>query len=224
MRGLEIKHLTIEADNRPILKDISLTFEDQAIYGLIGHNGSGKSTLVNTIMGSPDYQITSGQILLDGQDITRLPSYQRARLGLFLASQYPVEITGLNYGDFLKASLNNLRQPAENFVDVATRLNKAAKELGFASFDLSRDLNVGFSGGEKKKSEILQMIAFKPRFAFLDEPDSGLDKASLKKLISILSKLDYPTTLVVISHHESLINQLKPLKIYRLGEEYEPSR
>ena len=206
MKGLDIQNLSVATkESKEILHGVTMHFSDHQVYALLGRNGSGKSTLVSTIMGHPHYQITGGQILLDGEDITNLPADERAKRGLFLAMQYPAEVAGVSYANFLRTALARLTNNDFNFLEALNELNSEAKRLGFRHFDPERDLNVGFSGGEKKKSEILQMLILKPRFAFLDEPDSGLDKPSVKELGEQLSKLDYPTTLVIISHHDHLL-------------------
>lgn len=217
MSGIKIKNLTVQAGSRTIINDLSLDLADNQIYILRGHNGCGKSTLVNAIMGSPDYTVTKGNILLDEQDITDLSTDERAKLGLFIAMQYPVEIAGISYADFLRVSLQSLDKLTD-FSVVLKNLQQNAALLGFANFDYHRDLNVGFSGGEKKKSEILQMLALRPRFAFLDEPDSGLDQQSVQLLSNCLHNLDYPTSLIIITHNQQLLDNLavKPANIINL--------
>lgn len=218
MKGLVITDLSVSVDDRTIIDHLSLSFSDQQVYALTGRNGSGKSTLLNAIMGAPGYQITSGSITLDGNNITNLPTDQRAKLGLFLAMQYPAEITGVSYADFLKTALTRLHSHAPDMKSTLHDLRRHAKALNFINFDYGREVNVGFSGGEKKKSEILQMLAIKPRFAFLDEPDSGLDAASVRKLSTILRSLDYPTTIVIVSHNEQLLNNLHPSTTYDMEQ------
>lgn len=217
MSGIKIKNLTVQAGSRTIINDLSLDLTDNQIYILRGHNGCGKSTLVNAIMGSPDYTVTKGNILLDEQDITDLSTDERAKLGLFIAMQYPVEIAGISYADFLRVSLQSLDKLTD-FSVVLKNLQQNAALLGFTNFDYHRDLNVGFSGGEKKKSEILQMLALRPRFAFLDEPDSGLDQQSVQLLSNYLHNLDYPTSLIIITHNQQLLDSLavKPANIINL--------
>lgn len=217
MSGIKIKNLTVQAGSRTIINDLSLDLADNQIYILRGHNGCGKSTLVNAIMGSPDYTVAKGNILLDEQDITDLSTDERAKLGLFIAMQYPVEIAGISYADFLRVSLQSLDKLTD-FSVVLKNLQQNAALLGFTNFDYHRDLNVGFSGGEKKKSEILQMLALRPRFAFLDEPDSGLDQQSVQLLSNCLHNLDYPTSLIIITHNQQLLDNLavKPANIINL--------
>ena len=218
-KGLEIKHLTVATkDGKQIIKkDISLHFSDRTNYALLGHNGCGKTTLVSAIMGSPEYRVISGQIRLDETDITDLPPNERAKLGIFLAMQSPIEIP-ISYSNFLRSVLANIDTDERNFFDVLDELKQDASRLGFDDFDPQRQLNAGFSGGEKKKSEILQMLAIRPRFALLDEPDSGLDRDSVSRLAERLLAIDYPTSLIVISHHDHLLNELKPTVTYNLEE------
>ncbi len=219
MKGLRIEHLSVATiEGKPIFHDVTLDFQDNARYALLGRNGSGKSTLVNVIAGHPHYQITGGKIILDGEDITHLKADERAKRGIFLAMQYPAEIPGVSYANFLRTSLTKLTDNQFNFLEVLNQLQTEAASLGFQHFDYNRDLNVGFSGGEKKKSEILQMLILKPRFAFLDEPDSGLDKISVKYLSARLRALNYPTTLVIISHHDQLLAAVHPTTTYDMEQ------
>ena len=219
MKGLRIEHLSVATiEGKPIFHDVTLDFQDNARYALLGRNGSGKSTLVNVIAGHPHYQITGGKIILDGEDITHLKADERAKRGIFLAMQYPAEIPGVSYANFLRTSLAKLTDNQFNFLEVLNQLQTEAANLGFQRFDYNRDLNVGFSGGEKKKSEILQMLILKPRFAFLDEPDSGLDKISVKYLSNRLRALDYPTTLIIISHHDQLLEVVHPTTTYDMEQ------
>ena len=219
MKGLRVEHLSVATiEGKPIFRDVTLDFQDNARYALLGRNGSGKSTLVNVIAGHPHYQITGGKIILDGEDITHLKADERAKRGIFLAMQYPAEIPGVSYANFLRTSLAKLTDNQFNFLEVLNQLQTEATNLGFQHFDYNRDLNVGFSGGEKKKSEILQMLILKPRFAFLDEPDSGLDKISVKYLSDRLRALDYPTTLIIISHHDQLLAAVHPTTTYDMEQ------
>ncbi len=217
-KGLEIKHLTVATkDGKQIIKDISLHFSDRTNYALLGHNGCGKTTLVSAIMGSPEYRIVSGQIRLDETDITDLPPNERAKLGIFLAMQSPIEIP-ISYSNFLRSVLANIDTGERNFFDVLDELKQDASRLGFDDFDPQRQLNAGFSGGGKKKTEILQVLAIRPRLAPPDEPDSGLDRDSVSRLAERLLAIDYPTSLIVISHHDHLLNELKPTVTYNLEE------
>jgi Fe-S cluster assembly ATP-binding protein len=211
---LQIEDFSVAtAEGLEILKDISLEFSVGRRYAILGPNGSGKSSLVSALMGHPHYKITSGKIWLGDEDITDLPTDEKARHGLFVGLQYPVEVEGVSFGSFLRTALAGQKtQP--NFFDTLQDLNRQAEDLGFKNFSTERDLNVGFSGGEKKRSEILQMLELKPKFAFLDEPDSGLDIDGRKALMSKLTNLDWPVGLVVASHHTATLQALRPDVVY----------
>jgi Fe-S cluster assembly ATP-binding protein len=201
------------ADGVEILTNVSLEFLAGKRYAVLGPNGSGKSSLVSALMSHPHYKITSGKIWLGGEDITDLPTDEKARRGLFVGLQYPVEVEGVSFGSFLRTALAQTTKQS-NYFDVLQDLSRQAKDLGFKNFSTERDLNVGFSGGEKKRSEILQMLELKPKFAFLDEPDSGLDIDGRKALIGKLTNLDWPVGLVVVTHHTATLDALKPDVIY----------
>jgi Fe-S cluster assembly ATP-binding protein len=216
MKLLEIKNLAVAtAEGKPILHDISLRFEVGRRYAILGPNGAGKSALVNSLLSHPHYKITAGQILLDGDDITGLPTDEKARRGLFLGAQYPAEVEGVSFANFLRSALAHQASPTK-FYNILAELERQAAQLNFAKFDSERDLNVGWSGGEKKKSEILQMLALKPSFAFLDEPDSGLDVDGVAALGKVLNQLDFPVGLVVITHHPKALAALSPDVVYIL--------
>jgi Fe-S cluster assembly ATP-binding protein len=201
------------ADGVEILKDVSLEFSAGRRYAILGPNGSGKSSLVSALMSHPHYKITSGKIWLGDEDITNLPTDEKARRGLFVGLQYPVEVEGVSFGSFLRTALAGQTKQA-NYFDVLQDLSRQAKDLGFKNFSTERDLNVGFSGGEKKRSEILQMLELKPKFAFLDEPDSGLDVDGRKVLIDKLTNLGWLVGLVVVTHHTATLDALRPDVIY----------
>lgn len=175
MATLEIKDLFASVEGKQILKGINLTIKSGEIHALLGPNGHGKSTLLNVIMGHPKYTVNSGSILLDGEDITNLPVDERARKGLFLAMQYPPEISGVTLSDFLKAAIDAKSEKPVSLYKFVKGLESSANNVGFDLDMVHRYLNEGFSGGEKKRSEILQMQLLNPSFCFLDEIDSGLD-------------------------------------------------
>lgn len=218
MTCLEIRDLSVATNNKTILCNLSLELSSNKIYALVGRNGCGKSTLFNAIMGAPEYEITSGNISFNGHDITKLATNERAKLGIFIGIQYPVELSGISYGEFLRSALANLHGDNFQFKKTLDELTANARRLGFDNFDYLRDLNVGFSGGEKKKSEILQMLAIKPKLALLDEPDSGLDKDSIKKLVEVLNNVNYPTTIVITTHNDYLLNHLHISHIFNLED------
>ena len=175
--SLIIKNLHVETtDGKKILNGVSLTIKQGEIHAIMGPNGGGKSTFAQALMGHPGYVITEGKIELNGVDITSLSPDQRAKAGLFLGFQYPVEVAGVNFGNFLRMAINENKKEGEKKVSpIAFRnqLEPIANELGFSDEIVKRFLNQGFSGGEKKKAEILQLSLLKPAFAVLDEPDSG---------------------------------------------------
>jgi Fe-S cluster assembly ATP-binding protein len=214
----EIKNLCASVDGKPILKGVNLIVNRGETHALMGPNGSGKSTLANVIMGHPAYEATEGEILFKGQNIMELAVEERARLGLFLAFQYPVAIPGVTAAKFLKTALDSIKgaqkpKPAEFLKNL--RENMAYLEMN-ESF-LNRFLNDGFSGGEKKRMEILQMLMIKPAIAVMDETDSGLDIDALKVVAKGVNKLVGPDLgLLVITHYERLLTYIKPSHLHIL--------
>lgn len=208
----EIRNLCASVDGKPILKGVNLKVNRGETHALMGPNGSGKSTLANVIMGHPGYAVTGGEILFKGQNIMELAPEGRARLGLFLAFQYPVAIPGVTAAKFLKTALDSIKgaqkvKPAEFLKSL--RENMAYLEMN-ESF-LNRFLNDGFSGGEKKRMEILQMLMIKPAIAVMDETDSGLDIDALKVVAKGVNKMVGPDLgLLVITHYERLLTYIKP--------------
>ena len=208
----EIRSLCASVEGKPILKGVNLKVNRGETHALMGPNGSGKSTLENVIMGHPGYEATEGEILFKGQNIMELEPEERARLGLFLAFQYPVAIPGVTAAKFLKTAVDSIKgaqkvKPAEFLKEL--RDNMAYLEMN-ESF-LNRFLNDGFSGGEKKRMEILQMLMIKPAIAVMDETDSGLDIDALKVVAKGVNKLVGPDLgLLVITHYERLLTYIKP--------------
>ena len=208
----EIRSLCASVEGKPILKGVNLKVNRGETHALMGPNGSGKSTLANVIMGHPGYEATEGEILFKGQNIMELEPEERARLGLFLAFQYPVAIPGVTAAKFLKTAVDSIKgaqkvKPAEFLKEL--RDNMAYLEMN-ESF-LNRFLNDGFSGGEKKRMEILQMLMIKPAIAVMDETDSGLDIDALKVVAKGVNKLVGPNLgLLVITHYERLLTYIKP--------------
>lgn len=209
---LEIQDLKATIEDKPILNGINLTLQSGEVHALMGPNGSGKSTLSNVIMGHPAYQVTGGKILVDGQNILELKPDERARLGLFLAFQYPIEITGITVGRFLKRACD-IRFNGEG-IKTKSFIRDLRENMTFLEMDhqfINRYLNEGFSGGEKKRMEILQMLMLKPRFAVLDETDSGLDIDALKivaKGINQLRGVDFGV--LIITHYQRILAHVKP--------------
>lgn len=215
---LKITDLHIAVDDKPILKGVNLEVKQGEIHALMGPNGSGKSTLAYALAGHPKYEITGGDIEIDGAPLNELDANERARLGMFLAFQYPVTIPGVRVADFLRHAVSNRRDPdrkeGENLMpmrDFRKELRDRMNELGMDTEFARRYLNDGFSGGEKKRMEILQMAMLQPKFAILDETDSGLDSDAVKVVSEGLAKLSGPEMgVLIITHHERLLEFNKP--------------
>jgi Fe-S cluster assembly ATP-binding protein len=215
---LKITDLHISVDDKPILKGVNLEVKQGEIHALMGPNGSGKSTLAYALAGHPKYEITGGDIEIDGAPLNELDANERARLGMFLAFQYPVTIPGVRVADFLRHAVSNRRDPdrkeGENLMpmrEFRQELRSRMDELGMDTEFARRYLNDGFSGGEKKRMEILQMAMLQPKFAILDETDSGLDSDAVKVVSEGLAKLSGPEMgVLIITHHERLLEFNRP--------------
>ena len=215
IKMLEIKDLSVEVDGKEVLKKINLKLEKGKVYALMGPNGSGKSSLANTLMGNPKYKILSGKILINGEDITNLPVHERAKKGLFLSYQNPVEISGVTVSNFLRTAFNSLNEKKISLLDFQKLLQEKAKELGIDEKFLTRYLNEGFSGGEKKKTEILQMLVLNPSIVVLDETDSGLDIDSLKTVSEGIKKfVDKNKIIMIITHYRRILDHINPDKVF----------
>jgi len=211
MSVLKIENLTVNVNDTPILRGVNLTVNEGEMVALLGPNGHGKSTLLAAIMGNPNYTVTGGSISFDGQDILSLGVDERSRLGLFLAMQYPSEIPGLNSADFYKAAMNAHRGKPLSVFQFYRELNAAYTELGIPLDMSKRSLNDGFSGGEKKRNEILQMRLLAPRIAMLDEIDSGLDIDAMNVVAqAILREKERGAGFLVISHYARLFDMIHP--------------
>ena len=212
---LEVKNLSVSVGGKAILDDLSLTVKDGEVAAIMGPNGSGKSTLSYAIAGKPDYEVTGGDVLLDGESLLDLAPNERAVKGLFLAFQYPVEIPGVATMTFLKAALNAQRR-ARGETDLTTpdfmrQVRSATQALKVDTEMLKRPVNVGFSGGEKKRLEVLQMSLLQPRLAVLDETDSGLDIDALKVVADGVNALRSPNrSFLIITHYQRLLDHIKP--------------
>ncbi|HEX9159371.1 MAG TPA: Fe-S cluster assembly ATPase SufC [Rhizomicrobium sp.] len=222
MNMLEIQDLHVSVQGREILKGITLSTAAGEVHAVMGPNGSGKSTLSYTLAGRNGYAITSGRILYKGEDLTALAPEERAAKGLFLALQYPVEIPGVTTMNFLKAALNAQRRARGekefDAMSVLRLVREAAEQLKIPEDMLRRALNVGFSGGEKKRLEILQMALFKPCLAVLDETDSGLDIDALKLVASGVNALRAPDrSMLVITHYQRLLSHIVPDRVHVLA-------
>ena len=217
MSTLIIKDLYVTVGEKEILKGINLTINTGEIHAIMGPNGNGKSTLLSTIMGHPKYVVTQGEILLDGQDVLSMSVDERARAGLFLGMQYPQEIPGVTNSDFLKSAINSrLEKPISLFKFIRT-LDKNIEELEMDPNLAHRYLNEGFSGGEKKRNEILQMKLLQPKFALLDEIDSGLDVDALRVVSEAINSMRGENFgCVMVSHYERLFELVPPTHVHVL--------
>lgn len=210
METLEVKNLRVSVEGKIILDGVTLTIKPGEVHALMGPNGSGKSTLSYVLAGHPKYTVESGEILLNGENILEMSPDERSRKGVFLAFQYPQEIAGLNTGHFL-FQLAKAREPNLSPLDFRKQLNEAVEKLGFDKKFLERELNVGFSGGEKKRAETLQLMLSKPKLAVLDETDSGLDVDSLRIVSEAVNSLKGPSfSALVITHYPRILQYLKP--------------
>jgi Fe-S cluster assembly ATP-binding protein len=212
---LEIKNLHAEVDGRKILNGLDLTVEKGSVHAIMGPNGSGKSTLAHVLAGKDGYEVTEGQVLFEGEDLLSLEPDERAAKGIFLAFQYPLEIPGVATMTFLRTAINAQRKKrgeAELLVpDFVKRVREAARRLGIEQDMLRRGVNVGFSGGEKKRNEVLQMALLEPRLCVLDETDSGLDIDALKVVAEGVNRLRSPErAFVVITHYQRLLDHIVP--------------
>ena len=219
---LEIKNLHVEIDGKEILKGLDLDVEPGEVHAIMGPNGSGKSTLAYVLAGKPDYEPTAGEVLLDGKNLFAMEPDERAAAGLFLAFQYPLEIPGVATMTFLRTALNAQRKKrgeAElSTPEFLKRVREVAGKLGIDQEMLRRPVNVGFSGGEKKRNEILQMALFEPRLAVLDETNSGLDIDALKIVSDGVNRLRSPTrSTIVITHYQRLLNYIVPDVVHVLS-------
>ena len=220
---LEIKNLSASAGDRQILKSLSLTVPTGEVHAIMGPNGAGKSTLSYILAGREGYEVTGGEVLLDGEDILSLAPEERAAKGVFLGFQYPVEIPGVPTTTFLRMALNAVRKARGerelDAIEFLRLLKTKTKLLGVTEDMLKRALNVGFSGGEKKRNEVLQMAILEPRLAVLDETDSGLDIDALRIVAEGCNALRSPERLMlIITHYQRLLNYIVPDRIHVLAQ------
>ena len=213
---LEIIDLHVEVNGKEIIKGVSLTFNAGKVHALMGPNGSGKSTLAHALMGHPKYKITKGKIVLNGEDITAAKPEVRAQKGLFLSFQYPSEISGVTISNFLRTAVNNLREkrglPTYPVVDFHKLLKEKMAQLKIDGSFSKRYLNEGFSGGEKKRMEMLQLSMLEPTYALLDETDSGMDVDSIKTVAEGIERIrqEREMSIIVITHYSKFLEYLKP--------------
>jgi Fe-S cluster assembly ATP-binding protein len=212
---LDIKGLKVSAEGKEILKGIDLHVDAGEVHAIMGPNGSGKSTLARALSGHPEYQVTGGRVIYEGKDLLEMDPDERAREGVFMAFQYPVEIAGVNNAYFLKAALNAKRKhqglPDLDAMEFMALVKEKSKLLDIDQSMLSRAVNEGFSGGEKKRNEIFQLALLEPRLAILDETDSGLDIDALKLVATGVNAMRSPDrAFIVVTHYQRLLNYIVP--------------
>ncbi len=220
---IEIKDLKAAIDGKDILKGLNLTIEPGKVHAIMGPNGAGKSTLSYVLAGREDYDVTGGDILMDGESLLELAPEDRAAKGLFLAFQYPVEIPGVQSTTFLKTALNAIRKARGekelDAIDFLKLMKSKCRDLGISDEMMKRPVNVGFSGGEKKRNEVLQMAMLAPKFAVLDETDSGLDIDALKIVADGVNAMRGPDrSFLVITHYQRLLDYIKPDVVHVLAD------
>lgn len=208
---LKIENLHAEIDGTEILKGVDLEINPGEVHAIMGPNGSGKSTLANVIMGNPVYEVTDGKIIFENEEITEEPVDNRAKLGMFLAFQYPESIPGVTIVNMLKTALTNIEETEYTTLELRLKVAEAMEQLGLSADFADRYLNEGFSGGERKRNEILQLAVLNPKLAVLDETDSGLDVDGLKVVGEGVSKLKTPDKgYLVVTHYQRLLEYIKP--------------
>ena len=213
MAILEIKDLHVQIEDKEILKGVTLTINTNEVHAIMGPNGTGKSTLASAIMGHPKYEVTSGSITIDGEDVLAMEVDERARAGLFLAMQYPSEITGVTNADFLRSGVNARREEGDeiSLMKFIREMDNKMEVLEMDEDMATRYLNEGFSGGEKKRNEILQLMMLKPKFAVLDEIDSGLDIDALKIVSKGINQMrGEGFGCLIITHYQRLLDYITP--------------
>ncbi|WP_019588133.1 Fe-S cluster assembly ATPase SufC [Deinococcus apachensis] len=214
---LEIRNLHASVGDQPILKGVNLVVPRGELHAIMGPNGNGKSTLAKVIVGDPEYTVTDGEVLVDGQNILEMEPDERARLGVFLAFQYPVEIPGVTIANFLRLAMQARKPEGEEvgFMEFYGKLQNALKVLEWDESIVERYLNDGFSGGEKKRNEILQMLMLEPNYIIMDETDSGLDVDALKIVARGVNALRGPDLGgLIITHYQRLLNYIVPDKVH----------
>ena len=208
---LEVRGLRASVEGKEILLGIDLTVRQGETHALMGPNGSGKSTLASVIMGRPGYTVTAGEVRFKDEDVTRLTTDQRAKLGLFLAMQYPVEVPGVSVVNFLRTAYQSVRDPDVSALAFRKHMKEKMASLGVEDAMVNRYVNQGFSGGEKKRNEILQLAVLEPEIAILDETDSGLDIDSLKQVATGVAQLVGPSLgILLVTHYQRILNYITP--------------
>jgi Fe-S cluster assembly ATP-binding protein len=212
---LEVRGLHATVEGKEILRGIDLTVRQGEIHALMGPNGSGKSTLSNVIMGRPGYVVTDGTVLLNGEDITALTADERAKRGLFLAMQYPTEIPGVSVVNFLRTAYNSIKGGQVSALEFRKHMKTQMERLGVEDSMVQRYVNQGFSGGEKKRNEVLQLAVLEPAIALLDETDSGLDIDSLQLVAESVNDLAGPDLgVLIITHYQRMLNYITPAFVH----------
>ncbi|MEM6562160.1 MAG: Fe-S cluster assembly ATPase SufC [Planctomycetota bacterium] len=219
MSLLEIKNLHAEIPGREILQGVDLTINEGEVHAIMGKNGSGKSTLAQVLMGKEAYEVTEGSVTFDGKDVLDMGTEDRAREGMFIAFQYPVEIPGVSTSYFLRAAVNEIRQhqgkPELSAVEFLKVVREKMQLLGMDDSFMNRAVNEGFSGGEKKRNEVFQMAVCDPRFCIMDETDSGLDIDALKTVAGAADKMrDGKRSFLVVTHYNRMLEYIKPDKVH----------
>ena len=220
---LEVKGLRVAVGGQEILKGVDLTIREGEVHAIMGPNGSGKSTLAQVLAGHPAYTVLAGTASYDGKDLLAMKPEERARAGVFLAFQYPLEIRGITNSYFLRSALNALRrergEPELDPIDFLQVLEEKVKAIGWDDSMMNRPVNEGFSGGEKKRNEILQLAVLEPRFAILDETDSGLDIDALKTVAQAVNQLRAPTrSFLIVTHYQRLLDYITPDIVHVLAD------
>ena len=220
---LEIKNLRVAVAGNEILKGVDLTIREGEVHAIMGPNGSGKSTLAQVLAGHPAYTVLGGTVRFDDKDLLELDPEERAREGVFLAFQYPVEIRGITNSYFLRSALNAVRKarglPELDPIDFLGVLEEKLKAIGWDDSMMNRPVNEGFSGGEKKRNEILQLAVLEPRLAILDETDSGLDIDALKTVAQAVNQLRDPKrSFLIVTHYQRLLNYITPDRVHVLAD------
>ena len=220
---LEVKGLRVAVAGNEILKGVDLTLREGEVHAIMGPNGSGKSTLTQVLAGHPAYEVRAGSVTYDGKDLLELDPEARAREGVFLAFQYPVEIRGITNSYFMRAALNAIRksrgEPELDPIDFLQFLEGKLKAIGWDDSMMNRPVNEGFSGGEKKRNEILQLAVLEPRLAILDETDSGLDIDALKTVAQAVNQLRGPArSFLIVTHYQRLLNHITPDVVHVLAD------
>lgn len=211
MKILEVKNLHVKVGDKEILKGINLDIFEGKVHVIMGPNGAGKSTLTNSIMAHPKYEVTSGEIIFKGKNINDLKTDERAKLGIFMSFQNPEEVSGVNVSNFIRSARMSITSEKESIIEFQRELEEKMESLSMDKSYSDRYLNVGFSGGEKKKTEILQMIMLNPSFVMLDETDSGLDIDAVRIVSENVEKFKNENkSILIITHHRAILSKIKP--------------